>query len=121
MRRRTGFTLLEVLLALLVITVGLLGLAGTLGPVAALAGQGRIRGRIALLVASRLDQIRAALIAGAPACAVPAEGVVRHADGLVESWTAGSGSGVIEVEVRAGLPAGRRALTDTVRTRMPCP
>src|ERR1051326_5857543 len=74
MRPPPGFTLLEVLLALLIITIGLLGLAGTLGPVSALAGEGRIHGRIALIAASRLDLLRAGQLAGAPACAVPAAG-----------------------------------------------
>jgi prepilin-type N-terminal cleavage/methylation domain-containing protein len=121
MRPPPGFTLLEVLLALLIITIGLLGLAGTLGPVAALAGEGRIHGRIALIAASRLDLLRAGLLAGAPACAVPAAGVAVHPDGVVERWTARAGDGFIEVEVQAGLPGGRRGSVDTIRTRLSCP
>ena len=36
---KSGFTLLEVLLAFLLVGIGLIGLAGTLGPLAALAGE----------------------------------------------------------------------------------
>src|ERR1051326_4607283 len=121
MRPPPGFTLLEVLLALLIITIGLLGLAGTLGPVSALAGEGRIHGRIALIAASRLDLLRAGQLAGAPACAGPAAGGAVPADGGVEGWARPAGDGFIEVEVQAGLPGGRRGSVDTIRTRLSCP
>src|ERR1051326_2816646 len=121
MRPPPGFTLLEVLLALLIITIGLLGLAGTLGPVSALAGEGRIHGRLALFAASRLALLRAGQLAGAPACAVPAAGVAVHADGVVERWTARAGDGFIEVEVQAGLPGGRRGSVGTTPPRLSCP
>jgi prepilin-type N-terminal cleavage/methylation domain-containing protein len=116
-----GFTLLEVLLAVVVITVGLLGLAATLGPAAALAGEGRIRGRIALVFGSRIDRLRAGVLAGGPGCAAPSGGALAHSDGVVEQWSASARDGVIEVEITAGVPGSRRGIADTVRTAMPCP
>ena len=60
MRRAPGFTLLEVLIALIVITVALLGLLGSMAPITALAGQGKARGRAAIVLAARADLLRAA-------------------------------------------------------------
>ncbi len=116
-----GFTLLEVLLAVVVITVGLLGLAATLGPAARLAGEGKTRGRIALVFGSRIDLLRASLLAGAPACAVPPGGTLRHPDGVVEEWTASARDRIIDVQITAGVPGSRRGIADTVRTGIPCP
>jgi prepilin-type N-terminal cleavage/methylation domain-containing protein len=73
-RASAGFTLLEVLLALLVLTAGLLGFAGTLGPVSALASLGRIHSRVAVVLASRISRLRTELQAGAPGCVLPAPG-----------------------------------------------
>ena len=72
MRTPAGFTLLEVLIALLVITVGLVGLAGTMGPIAALAGEGRARGRAAGILSTRADLLHSAFLAGVPVCVPPA-------------------------------------------------
>src|SRR5688500_740539 len=65
-RTNSGFTLLEVLLATLVLTTGLLGFAGTLGPMRALAGRGRIQSRVALVLASRISRLRTELMPGRP-------------------------------------------------------
>jgi len=116
-----GFTLLEVLIALLLVTVGVLGLAGTLGPIATMAGEGRMHDRVALALASRADSLRATLRAGAPACVTPAAGVQRHADGLLERWSALDLGGVIEVRIEAVVPALRHTASDTLVTRLPCP
>jgi prepilin-type N-terminal cleavage/methylation domain-containing protein len=117
---RSGFTLVEVLIALLLVTAGLLGLAGTLGPIAALAGAGRAHDRVALALASRADSLRALLRAGAPACTAPPAGTLQHSDGVLERWSAADLGGVIEVRIEAGVPA-RRGLLDTLITRFPCP
>jgi Tfp pilus assembly protein PilV len=112
-RLAAGFTVLEVLVALIVITVGLLGLLGALGPVAALAGEGRARGRAAQALASRADLLRAAVQAGAPACIAPGPGAQQHPDGVRESW----GAAVLGASVQIQIVAG----ADTVITRIPCP
>ena len=120
LRRASGFTLFEVLLALLVITLGALGLAGTLGPVAELAGKGRAQERVALVLESRLDVLRVALLRGAPLCAAPPAGTQRHADGVLESWSARAGAGVIELRIEAGT-SGKYPSADTLITRLSCP
>lgn len=108
-----GFTLLEVLLALTLITVGLLGLAGTLGPISKLAGEGRSRGRAALVLSSRADRLRAEILAAAPACVPPADGAQTHPDGIAESWSTRAVPASVELRIVAGR--------DTLITRFPCP
>jgi prepilin-type N-terminal cleavage/methylation domain-containing protein len=118
---RSGFTLLEVMMALLLVTVGLLGLVGTLGPITALAGEGRAHARVALALASRADSLRALLRAGAPSCTAPPAGMLQHSDGVLERWSTADLGGVIEVQIEASVPALRRGLPDTLVTRLPCP
>jgi prepilin-type N-terminal cleavage/methylation domain-containing protein len=114
-----GFTLLEVLFALLLISVGLLGLAGTLGPVTALAGGGRALGRSALALESRLDRLRLELAGSAPSCVAPGSGWQRHPDGLLETWSAVAGVGGVALLLTAGIPG--RGGPDTLRSVLPCP
>jgi len=119
MSPRSGFTLLEVLVALIVITVAVLGLAGTLGPIAALAGEGRARGRAALALESRLDRLRAELWS-APGCVPPATGTALNPDGVREAWSARLVGGLIELRL-AAIISGRDAVPDSLLTRIPCP
>lgn len=122
MRRScAGFSLLEVLLALLLLSIGLLGFAGTLGPVARVAGEGRLRGRAALLIASRIDRLRTELGESSPGCAVPAPGVVAHGSGLGESWQVTVSGGVAEIRIVMQRPGRGGPRADTVLTRVSCP
>ena len=120
-RLAAGFTLLEVLIALLVVTVGVLGFAGTLASTAALAGKGRTLGRVAAVLGSRLDLLRSEVLANAPACLPPAAGVAVHEPGITESWSATVAGRLIDVRVEtvARQRGGSRA--DTLITRIPCP
>ena len=112
-RRPVGFTLLEVMVAVCILTIGLLGLAGTLGPVARLAGQGRARERAALAMVSRADLLRAQLLAGAPACVPPGSGTQQHSEGFVEVWATSSIPAGVEARISVG--------PDTLVTQFPCP
>lgn len=120
-RSSAGFTLLEVLLALLVLSTGLLGFAGTLGPVSALAGQGRIHSRVAVVLASRASRLRTELQAGAPGCVLPAPGSAVHPSGLDESWASSLSANVVELRIVARFPLPRRLAAETLIARFPCP
>ena len=109
---RSGFTLLEVLIATIVVTVGLLALASTIGLSATLAGRGRAQSRAALLLQSRADLLRQEVSAGRPGCTPPSAGARSHAPGVVESWNASPAAGVIELTIRVGA--------DTLVTRVSC-
>jgi len=115
-----GFTLLEVLLALLVLTLGVLGLAATLGPLTALAAEGRARGRVAAVLESRMDRMRMELFGSAPGCVPPGSGTQRHGDGVVEAWRATASGGVVALLVEA-QPARPGARPDTLRSALACP
>jgi prepilin-type N-terminal cleavage/methylation domain-containing protein len=56
---RRGFSLVEVTLAVVVLTVGLLALASTAGGIARMIGRGGGIGRSAIIAAGRLDLLRA--------------------------------------------------------------
>ena len=120
-RAPAGFTLLEVLLALLVLTTGILGFAGTMGPVSALAGQGRIHGRAALVLVSRVSRLRTELLAGAPGCVLPAPGSALHPSGLDESWESSLSANIVEIRIVARFRLPRGVQAETLSTRFPCP
>jgi prepilin-type N-terminal cleavage/methylation domain-containing protein len=120
-RAPAGFTLLEVLLALLVLTTGLLGFAGTMGPISALAGQGRIHGRAAVVLVSRVSRLRTELLAGAPGCVLPAPGSALHPSGLDESWESSLSASIVELRVVARFRLPRAIRAETLSTRFPCP
>ena len=117
---KSGFTLLEVMVAFLLVSIGLIGLAGTLGPVTALATEGRLRERAALVLESRIDRWRADMLRFAPACTALPAGSLQHADGVLESWDTGVAGGTAELTVIASH-GGKHPFADTVTTRMPCP
>jgi prepilin-type N-terminal cleavage/methylation domain-containing protein len=93
---RCGFTVVEVLVALVIVTVGLLGVAGA-SAVALRASSAAIRERSAVTRA----RTRLALLEAA-GCATATGGELRLAAGGVDRWTAAPATnGVRLVEVRA--------------------
>lgn len=110
---RAGFSLLEVLIAVIVVTVGLLGLVSTIGLSATLAGHGRAQTGAALLLQSRADLLRQEVNAARPGCTTPSAGTRSRALGVVENWSASESGGVIEFVIHVGA--------DTLVTRMACP
>ena len=118
---RSGFTLFEVLVAVVIITLGIGALLGTLTASAALAGDGRRMGRAAALLASRADELRAQVAAAAPGCTAPASGSAPAAEGITESWSATVRGNVIDLILEARYQRRRRPTVDTLVTAVTCP
>ena len=83
MRHRPGFSLIELLTALVLLAVGLAAYARAAGAVARLENDARLRRAIADVTQARLDSLAAA------PCGPSRSGQAQHA-GIGERWTATS-------------------------------
>ena len=102
----SGFTLIEVLVALVLLTVGVLGLAGVARSVTRLTSEGLRLTTAAALAGARIEQLRAGGCAGVGA------GMAAYG-AYVESWSADAAGAARAVLVRVTYPAppGRRTRT----------
>jgi prepilin-type N-terminal cleavage/methylation domain-containing protein len=118
---KSGFSLLEVLIALVVVTIGVLGYAGTLAPMARLGGEGRFHTRAAIILTSRLDQLRQRIAEEGAGCSGGTSGLTQHPDGIRESWTVIPDAGLALVRVEAAMYRWGRFRADSIETMVPCP
>ncbi len=104
--RRTGFTIVEVLVSLVIVTVGLLGMAGASALSVRSAREAARESAALARAAHRLALLRSA------GCAGPAVGSVDdRPTGMLESWSvgsAGAGFAPIAVRVEWGVTVSRR-------------
>jgi Tfp pilus assembly protein FimT len=120
MHHDAGFTVLEVLIAIVVLSMGVIALAGTAALVTRMISHGRTGTEAAALLESRLETLRADAFGTTPACSGLVGGSALHAAGITESWWVGPASPVRELGVAVRHPAGSRFRTDTVITRISC-
>jgi prepilin-type N-terminal cleavage/methylation domain-containing protein len=114
---RSGFTLFEVLVAILVLTTGVVAMLELQSKLIRLGAIGRERGRAAIALESRADQLRAE--ARGSGCLPPSAGSSVRPDGIVETWAGSRTDGIVEILVTA-RPAGRSRTPDSVLVRFPC-
>jgi Tfp pilus assembly protein PilV len=114
MRSRRGFTLAEVLLAIILIDVGLLALIAGSAVLVRQTNALRLRNAALRAATNRLQQLTAA------SCAATA-GAATSADGIREVWTLVPLNGVI-AEVRDSVTFSYGASTHGIvlQTRLPC-
>lgn len=115
-RRRAGVSIVEVLVALVLLAVGLLGVAGN-GAIAMRASASAARERrAAQRAADRLAALRE------EGCIAARSGALTDPRAaLVERWTVGAvtgGAALVDVEMRWRTPAGQRVLL--VRSGLLC-
>jgi prepilin-type N-terminal cleavage/methylation domain-containing protein len=103
---RSGFSLIEVLVAVTVLSVGIVALAGSAATVTRMIGRGKMGTRAAELASQRFELLRLAAYQTTPRCthATFAGGGPVTAQGVTETWTV----------TAAGTP---RTVTETVTYR----
>ena len=119
---RRGFTLTEVIVALVLLSIGLLLQAGSLTAVIRHIDHGRDRSRAAQVAANRLERLRLWAAATVPACGDPrlTSGGPRQTGAVTETWVVGAGHGLAFAWVTAEYAMGRRRAADTLSTLFRC-
>lgn len=96
-RERRGFSLIELMVAVMVLSIALLGLAGMSGTVSRQLGNGSLQTAAAMVVQSRLDSLASL----SPCTSIVAEGGTKSGTattrGVTERWRIADGDNVIRI------------------------
>lgn len=121
MTNRQGFTVVEVLVAIMVLGVGILALVGSSMLVTRMIGEGK-RATFATQVAQqRIEWVRRRAMSTSPQCtSVAAATGTFTADRITEEWVITVGAGTRSVTARAIYPDGRGRDTVALTTIIGC-
>ena len=115
-RRRSGLTLVEILISIVMIAVGVMGLLGSSASVATQMGGG-VRQTVAASIAeARIDSLTS-LACAQLAVAGVASGT-KTTRGIVETWSVTDGRNIKTIAVQIKIP--RRTNTLQYSTVIPC-
>lgn len=122
-RRDAGFSLVEVLVAIVILSVGLLALARSSGAVTTMIGRSQEDSEAAATAQARIEALRLAANSTTPKCTSLASGsATGPATGTTTAWTV-SGTGAsrtVVVTVTYRIGGGRGSRTETVQTILGC-
>ncbi len=103
-----GFTVVEVVIAVIVLTVGILALAGSATLAVRMIGSGEQGTRVGFTAAARIERLRQAAFSTTPPCSAAEWGSdSAGSNGITEHWN-----------ILAGAGAARRAMV-VLRSRRP--
>jgi prepilin-type N-terminal cleavage/methylation domain-containing protein len=121
--KQSGFTLIEVMVAIVILSVGLLALASSTANVSRMVGSGKWATVASQVATRRLENIRQVAYSTSPACTSSAlvGGTAAFGSGISESWSVTGSGNVRQVQVAVTYTrAGGRSSTDTVSTMLRC-
>ena len=115
-----GFTLVEVLIAVVVLGIGVTALVGSSALVTRMVGRGKIDTRAAQLATLKLDSLRLRAYSTTPRCTALANGGPDVISNVSLSWTvAATGTGRT-LRVSAAYATGRGTHTEALTTYIEC-
>lgn len=119
---RAGFTLVEVLVAVTVLTVGAVALAGSAATVTRMIGRGKADTRAAQLATRRVEALRLTAYSTTPRCTALANGGPVDTANVSLSWTVAvspSGTGR-DLTVNATYNTAQGTRTEVLTTYIEC-
>lgn len=115
-----GFTIVEVLIAVVVLAVGIIALVGSSASSTRMIGRGRTATRAVQAATERMEMIRADAYRTSPDCTALASGSDSASTGVVTTWTI-TGTGTSRsVRVISSYRVPGRTKADTLTTQIRC-
>ena len=121
-QRRSGFTLVEALVAVVVVGIGILALMSASSSITRMIGRGQMETRAALAASQRMEVLRSAAGATSPRCANPAfsSGGPIMVGGVAEKWEVAPTGKVRPIRVTVTYLTVRGLRTASLETRITC-
>lgn len=120
MKARGGFTIVEVLVAIMILTTGLLAVAAGSGSVFRMLGSGRRSSLSAGVAQARLETLRRDANRTSPRCTALASGTATQPGGITESWLVTASGDTRTLREIVTAPTSRGTTTDTVFAIIEC-
>ena len=117
---RSGFTIIEVLVAVTILAVGVVALAGSSATVTRMIGRGKIDTRAAQLATQQMEALRLTAYSTTPRCTALANGGPQPTDHVTLSWTVAANGTGRTVNVSASYATGRGTRTEVLTTYIEC-
>lgn len=117
---RSGFTLIEVLVAVTILAVGVVAMAGSSAAVTRMIGRGKTDTRAAQLATLKADSLRLVAYSTTPRCTALANGGPATTDRVSLSWTVVVNGTGRDLSVSAAYRTARGMRTQTLTTYIDC-
>ena len=117
-----GWTLVEVLIAVVILGVGILALTGSSAVVTRMIGRGKMETQAAVTASHRMEVLRRLAASTSPRCRASefSSGGPAMDGGLLTSWTVGPSGGTRRVRVRVTYLTLRGPRSAVLETSIPC-
>lgn len=125
-RDRKGFTIVETLVAVIILSIGVLALATTVGGITRMMSSGQQKTRAATVAASILDSLRNQAYSSIPKCSGLSNGSKTtglYGTRYASTWTITGAGTSRAVSIQVSYRVGPRVLGDTLLSTIhpPCP
>jgi len=119
---RSGFTIIEVMIAIIMLTIGVLALASSSGSISRMMYFAQAKTDAAALAQSVLDSMRYSANATSPKCTNLVSGTVTgaHKRGFTASTVVTTSGDVRDIVVTVNYRVGPQAKTDAVSSSIYC-
>jgi prepilin-type N-terminal cleavage/methylation domain-containing protein len=122
--RRSGFTIVEVLIAIVVMSIGVLALASSAGGVTRMLSSAQRKTRSYSIVAYTMDSLRNRANSTSPKCTALVNSSATTARGygsiFARAWTVATVGSGRQITMRVSYRVGPNAKADTVVAYIPC-
>jgi len=120
MDSRGGFTLIEVLVAVVILGIGVVALVASTGSSTRMIGRGRTSTRAVQAATARMEILRATAYRTSPDCTALTSGVDSAATGVVTTWTVSGAGFSRSLRVISTYQVPGRLKADTLLTQVRC-